>query len=98
MANGKIDVEIDRSRAADVAGSISGLLDGQMRADPASTIAGVLAYLAAAANDMTRNDPGGADQLIGAWMGTARGMARRLYIQKPALGEDLKFGRENDDA
>lgn len=90
----KIDVKHDPKMSGDVAAMLTETMRPMLNADPASTIAGVLAFLAATAHGMTRGDPAGTEDLLRSWLGSAVGMGRRLHMgeSKPVAGECIKFG------
>lgn len=84
---------IDKVMAKDVSAMLLETLGPLLDAEPASTVAGTLAFLASVAKRMTKGDDEAAVRLIGAWAQSAQQMARRISNDEdPHPGQDIVFG------
>lgn len=93
MINPLHEQAVDRVMAKDVSAMLLETLGPLLDSEPASTVAGTLAFLATVAKRMTKGDDEAAVRLLGAWSQTAQQMARRISNdQDPHPGQDIVFG------
>lgn len=84
---------VDKEMAKDVSAMFLDTMAPMLDAEPASVIAGTLAFLATVAKRMTNGDDEAAVRLLGAWGQSAQEMARRISNDRdPHPGENIVFG------